>query len=258
MFNRLLSLTDDEKASVDLSSHKVAVHAAAPCPIPIKQAMIDWWGPILAEYYSCTESIGMTLVNCQQWLEKPGTVGRALMGEVHILDEQGNECETGTDGLVYFANGPRFSYHKDNAKTQEAYNEQGWATVGDVGHVDEDGFLYLTDRKSNMIISGGVNVYPQEVENLLIAHAKVFDAAVIGTWHADLGEEVRAVIQLEPEVVADDELKKNLIAYCRESLSSIKCPRVIDFREKLPREPNGKLLKRMLKDEYRELLETEK
>lgn len=254
MFNRLLSLSNEEKDRFDLSAHKVAVHAAAPCPVDIKQAMIAWWGPILSEYYSCTESIGMTLVRCSEWLERPGTVGRALMGELHIVNDEGLPCDVGEDGAVYFANGPQFSYHKDSSKTQEAHNEQGWATVGDVGHIDEEGYLYLTDRKSNMIITGGVNVYPQEVENLLISHPQVFDAAVIGTWHADLGEEVRAIIQLEPGIEGSEELKESLIHYCREKISAIKCPRVIDFRTELPREPNGKLLKRLLREEYKQLL----
>ena len=250
MFSRLLALDEDVKTRYDLSSQAMAVHAAAPCPIPVKQAMIDWWGPIITEYYSCTETIGTTLVTCQDWIENPGTVGRAILGVLHIVDEDGNECATGEDGLVYFSEGPPFSYHKDEEKTAEAYNDQGWATVGDVGHVDENGFLYLTDRKSNMIISGGVNVYPQEVENLLITHPKIFDAAVIGTPHEDLGEEVRAVVQLEKGVESGDALKDELISFTREHLSNIKCPRVVEFRDELPREPNGKLLKRLLRDEY--------
>lgn len=254
MFSRLLALSQEEKQQFDLSSQKVAVHAAAPCPIPVKRAMIDWWGPILFEYYSCTETIGMTMVTSSEWEANPGTVGRPLLGVLHIVDEVGNECPAGADGMVYFSDGPQFSYHNDEAKTREAYNAEGWATVGDVGHVDNNGYLYLTDRKSNMIISGGVNVYPQEVENLLISHPMIFDAAVIGTPHADLGEEVRAVIQLNSGIESTEHLKEELISYTREHLSNIKCPRVIDFREELPREPNGKLLKRVLRDEYRSLL----
>lgn len=251
MFHRLLSLPDAVRARYDLSSQKVAVHAAAPCPIPVKQAMIDWWGPILFEYYSCTEMIGSTMTDSRSWLARPGTVGRALLGQIHIVDEDGRELPPGKDGLVYFSGGPPFSYHNDEVKTREAHNERGWATVGDIGHVDADGFLYLTDRKNNMIISGGVNVYPQEAENVLSTHPKVFDVAVIGTPHADLGDEVRAVVQLEPGVPADAALAQELIEYCRARLSHIKCPRVIDFRDELPREPNGKLLKRLLRDEYR-------
>lgn len=251
MFHRLLALPQEVRGSYDLSSQKVAVHAGAPCPVPTKHEMIRWWGPILAEFYSCTESIGSTMVDSKTALERPGTVGRAIMGELHIVGEDGQELPAGEDGLVYFGNGPRFSYHKDPDKTREAYNEQGWATVGDIGHVDANGFLYLTDRKNNMIISGGVNVYPQETENVLVTHPKVFDVAVIGTPHSDFGEEVRAVVQLEPGVEPSPSLVDELIAFCREQLSPIKCPRVIDFCESLPREPNGKLLKRLLRDEYR-------
>lgn len=251
MFHRLLALPKEVRESYDLSSQKVAVHAGAPCPVPTKQEMIRWWGPTLAEFYSCTETIGSTMVDSKTWLERPGTVGRPILGELHIVGEDGRELPVGEDGLVYFANGPRFSYHKDEDKTREAYNEQGWTTVGDIGHVDADGFLYLTDRKNNMIISGGVNVYPQETENVLVTHPAVFDVAVIGTPHSDFGEEVRAVVQLEPGVEPSGALVDELITFCRARLSPIKCPRVIDFVDSLPREPNGKLLKRLLRDEYR-------
>ncbi|MDT4822486.1 3-[(3aS,4S,7aS)-7a-methyl-1,5-dioxo-octahydro-1H-inden-4-yl]propanoyl:CoA ligase [compost metagenome] len=251
MFHRMLALPSDVRERYDLSSQKVAVHAGAPCAVPTKHEMIRWWGPILAEFYSCTETIGSTMVDSKTWMERPGTVGRAVLGELHIVGEDGKELPAGEDGLVYFANGPRFSYHKDENKTREAYNEAGWATVGDIGHVDQDGFLFLTDRKNNMIISGGVNVYPQETENVLITHPKVLDVAVIGTPHSDFGEEVRAVVQLEPGVEPSESLVEELIAFCREQLSPIKCPRVIDFTDSLPREPNGKLLKRILRDEYR-------
>lgn len=250
MFHRLLALPTKLVSHYDLSSLKVAVHAGAPCPVPTKHEMIGWWGPILVEYYSCTETIGSTIVDSKAWLERPGTVGRAILGELHIVGENGEEMPLGEDGMVYFANGPQFSYHKDPAKTAEAYNDKGWATVGDIGHVDADGFLFLTDRKNNMIISGGVNVYPQETENVLATHPKVFDVAVIGTPHSDLGEEVRAVVQLEPGVEPSAALGIELIAYCREQLSPIKSPRVVDFVDSLPREPNGKLLKRLLRDEY--------
>jgi long-chain acyl-CoA synthetase len=252
MFHRLLALPGSVKAKYDLSSHRVAIHAAAPCPIPTKQAMIEWWGPIVFEYYSCTEAIGMTFTDSKAWLAHPGTVGRALLGVPHIVGENGEELPVGQEGLVYFSGGPPFTYHQDDAKTREAHNAQGWATVGDIGRLDAEGFLYLTDRKSNMIISGGVNVYPQETENVLITHPKVFDCAVIGTPHEDFGEEVRAVVQLEPGVEANAALVEELIAHCRKELSPIKCPRKIDFRGELPREPNGKLLKRLLRDEYKE------
>jgi len=252
MFHRLLSLPADVRNRYDLSNHKTAVHAAAPCPVPIKQGMIDWWGPIIAEYYGCTEAIGATITDTAAWLAHPGTVGRAFLGQVHIVGDDGKEVLVGQEGLVYFANGPKFSYHNDPEKTHEAYNVEGWGTVGDIGKVDAEGFLYLTDRKSNMIISGGVNVYPQETENVLATHPKVFDVAVIGTPHEDFGEEVRAVVQLKAGEVPSAALAEELIAFCRQQLSPIKSPRVVDFRDELPREPNGKLLKRLLRDEYRE------
>ncbi len=251
MFHRLLGLPEDVRKKYDTSSQKLAIHAAAPCPIPTKQAMIQWWGEIIFEYYSCTEAIGMTITDSRAWLKYPGTVGRPLLGVPHILDEQGIEVPQGQEGLVYFAGGHAFTYHKDPAKTAEAHNAQGWSTVGDIGRLNEEGFLFLTDRKSNMIISGGVNVYPQETENVLITHPLVFDVAVIGTPHEDFGEEVRAVVQLKPGVEPSPALVEELKAHCRQQLSPIKCPRVIDFRTELPREPNGKLLKRLLRDEYR-------
>lgn len=254
MFHRMLSLPVEVRSKYDFSSHKVAIHAAAPCPIPIKKAMIEWWGPIVAEYYGSTEGVGMTVTDSKAWLERPGTVGRAIVGKIHICDDSGNELPVGQEGAIYFSGGRRIEYYKDPAKTAEAYLPNGWVTVGDIGKLDHDGFLYLTDRKSNMIISGGVNVYPQETENVLITHPSVFDAAVIGTPHDDLGEEVRAVVQLKPGIAATPELAKDLIAHCRSQLSGIKSPRIIDFRDQLPREPNGKLLKRLLRDEYRERL----
>ena len=251
MFHRLLGLPEEARKRYDLSSQKVAVHAAAPCPVQTKAEMIAWWGPIVFEYYSCTEGIGMTFTDSAAWARRPGTVGRALYGKVHIVGEDGKEVPVGSEGLVYFSGTQPFSYHKDPDKTREAYTADGWATVGDIGKLDEEGFLYLTDRKSNMIISGGVNVYPQETENVLITHPKVFDVAVIGTPHHDFGEEVRAVVQLEPGIAPGPQVAEELVAWCRQQLSPIKCPRQIDFRDSLPREPNGKLLKRLLRDEYR-------
>jgi fatty-acyl-CoA synthase len=251
MFHRLLALPAEVRSRYDLSRLRVAIHAAAPCPIPTKHAMIDWWGPIITEYYGCSENVGMTMTDSHEWLTHPGTVGRPIYGELHILDDEGREVPAGAEGTVYFANTLPFSYHNDPEKTREAYNAAGWASVGDVGRVDAEGYLYLTDRKSNMIISGGVNVYPQETENVLLGHPAVADAAVIGVPHDDLGEEVFAVVQLEPGHEPGAPLAEELIAYCRERLSRIKCPRGIDFRETLPREPTGKLLKRLLRDEYR-------
>ncbi len=250
MFHRLLNLPPEIRAQYNRDSQKVVVHAAAPCPIPTKQAMIDWWGPILYEYYGSTEQIGMTMANTNDWLNHPGTVGRAIYGRLHILDEAGKALPTGQDGLVYFSDSLPFSYHKDPAKTAEAYNDRGWACVGDIGHLDDEGYLYLTDRQSNMIISGGVNVYPQETENVLLNHPLVLDAAVIGIPDHDLGESVHAVVQLHDHNQANDELAAVLNQFCRGHLSSIKCPRSIEFRQDLPREPTGKLLKRLLRDEY--------
>lgn len=250
MFHRLLALPNGVKKRYDLGTQKVVVHAAAPCPAATKREMIEWWGPIIYEYYSCTEGVGITFVNSQDWLDRPGTVGRPLMGVPHVLDDNGGECGPGNAGLIYFSDGSEFSYHKDEKKTAEAHNKKGWATVGDVGYVDEDGFLYLTDRKNNMIISGGVNIYPQETEDLLATHPKVFDVAVIGVPDEDLGERVCAVVQVESGVKADELLCEELIEFCRAHLSSVKCPKIIEFKDSLPREPNGKLLKRLLKDQY--------
>ena len=250
MFHRLLHLPDETRKKYSLNSQQVAVHAAAPCPIPTKQAMIEWWGPILYEYYGSTEQIGMTMTNTSDWLKRPGTVGRAIYGRLHIVGKDGKELPTGEDGLVYFSESLPFSYHKDPAKTFEAYNDKGWACVGDIGHLDADGYLHLTDRKSNMIISGGVNIYPQEAENILLTHPQVLDAAVIGIPDSDLGESMHAVVQLHDHNEASDALAQALSSFCREQLSSIKCPRSIEFRQDLPREPTGKLLKRLLRDEY--------
>lgn len=255
MFHRLLDLPLELRQQYDYSSLKVVIHAAAPCPVPTKQKMIDWWGPILYEYYGSTEQIGMTMSNTQHWLDHLGTVGRAIYGVIHILDDDGQELATGEIGHVYFSDSARFSYHKDAAKTQEAYNVRGWANVGDIGYLDHDGFLYLTDRKSNMIISGGVNIYPQETENVLIQHPTVMDVAVIGIPHEDFGESVHAVIQLYQPEQASEQLKIELDQFCRRHISSLKCPRSYEFRLELPREPSGKLLKRLLRDEYRSALQ---
>lgn len=256
MFHRMLGLPADIRQKYNLSSLKVVAHAGAPCPIPTKQSMIEWVGPILVEYYSCTEMIGSTLTDSKTSLSHPGTVGRPVLGKVHIVGEDGQEVPAGQEGLIYFSDGPRFTYHKDEDKTRSAYNAEGWATVGDVGKVDAEGFLYLTDRKNHMIISGGVNVYPQETENVLTTHPKVYDVAVIGIPDDDLGEKVCAVIQLEPGVEPSQALREELQAFCRSQLSPIKSPKQIDFRQELPREPTGKLLKRKLRDEYRALQPT--
>ncbi len=250
MFIRMLRLPEETRHGYDLSSHRVAIHAAAPCPIETKRQMIDWWGLIVVEYYSGSEGVGTTYINAEEWLKKPGSVGRTVAGELHILDEDGAELAAGEVGAVYFGDAPPFHYHNAPEKTSKAFTADGWGTLGDVGYVDEDGYLFLTDRKANMIISGGVNIYPQETENLLLGHDAVLDAAVFGVPNEDYGEEVKAVVQLAAGQQASPGLEQALIDYCRERMSSIKCPRSIDFERELPRLPNGKLYKRELKARY--------
>lgn len=251
MFVRMLKLPEEVRTRYRLDSQKVAIHAAAPCPVEIKQQMIDWWGPVIFEYYSGSEAAGFTIIDSASWLTHRGSVGPALIGEIHIADDEGNDLPTGEVGTVYFANGGQFEYHDEPEKTAGAYNDKGWATLGDVGYVDEDGFLYLTDRKNFMIISGGVNVYPQEIENLLVTHDKVADVAVFGIPNEEFGEEVKAVIQPVDWAHATDAVAHELLEWCRERLSKIKVPRSIDFMEQLPRMENGKLYKRHLADAYR-------
>ena len=251
MFSRLLRLPEVVRARYDTSSLECIVHAAAPCPVHVKQGMIDWLGPIITEYYGATEANGFTFCDSQQWLAHPGTVGRCILGELLILDDLGNECPTGTDGTIWFRGATAFQYFQDPAKTADGRSGDGLAsTVGDVGHVDAEGYLYLTDRKTYMIISGGVNIYPQETENLLSGHPAVLDVAVIGVPNEDLGEEVKAVVQLVDPDRASPELADELIIYCRERLTHFKCPRTVDFVAELPRSATGKLYKRLLRDEY--------
>ncbi|OQW78332.1 MAG: acyl-CoA synthetase [Proteobacteria bacterium ST_bin13] len=249
-FVRLLKLDEATRAHYDLSSLKVAIHAAAPCPIPVKEAMIAWWGPVLYEYYAGSEGNGLTTIDSTQWLTHKGSVGKAAYGALHICDEGGNEVPPGTEGLVYFEGGGVFEYHNDPAKTAEARNAHGWTTLGDIGRVDEEGYLYLTDRKSFMIISGGVNIYPQEIENRLITHPRVADVAVIGGPCPDMGERVIAVVQPVDMAEAGEGLAAELTAWCRAELSGVKTPRQIDFAAELPRAPTGKLYKRLLRDRY--------
>jgi acyl-CoA synthetase (AMP-forming)/AMP-acid ligase II len=253
MFVRMLKLPTKVRARYDLSSLRYAVHAAAPCPPEVKERMLAWWGPVLHEYYAGTEGNGY--VNCtpEEWLAHRGTVGRAILGTPHICDGEGRELPVGEDGVVYFADGPRFSYHGDPDKTESGRDPmgRGWSTLGDIGHLDVDGFLYLTDRQSHLIISGGVNVYPQEVENLLTLHPAIADVAVIGVPDEEMGEVVKAVVQPAQGVVAGPELAHTLIEHCRTHLAHYKCPRTVDFRDALPRHPTGKLYKRLLVDEYR-------
>ncbi|MXP10676.1 acyl-CoA synthetase [Pseudoblastomonas halimionae] len=255
-FVRMLKLPGEIRAKYDASSLRCAIHAAAPCPVPVKEAMIDWWGPVLFEYYAGTEGNGFTFINSTDWQERKGSVGKAVIGTVRICDEHGDEVLHGEEGQVFFSDGKPFSYHNDPDKTADATNKHGWTSLGDVGRQDEDGFLYLTDRKSFMIISGGVNIYPQEIENLLVTHDKVADAAVIGAPDDDLGEKVVAVVQpVDMALVegdAGEALEEELCAFLGERLSRVKMPRQIDFRAELPREPTGKLYKRLLRDEYRD------
>ncbi|MFE9101215.1 acyl-CoA synthetase [Actinomadura geliboluensis] len=252
MFIRMLKLPDETRARYDLSSLAYAVHAAAPCPVPAKERMIEWWGPILHEYYAGTEGNCFVYTNSEDWLAHKGSVGRPILGEVHVCDEEGNELPPGESGTLYFGNGPTFEYHGDEEKTAATRDPKGrgWTTLGDVGYVDEDGFLYLTDRRAYMIISGGVNIYPQEAENVLAVHPKVADVAVFGVPDAEMGEAVKAVVQPLSMDEAGPELEAELIAYCRDHLAHYKCPRSVDFRPELPRHPTGKLYKRLLKDEY--------
>ncbi|MDB5771242.1 MAG: AMP-dependent synthetase and ligase [Burkholderia sp.] len=250
MFVRMLKLPDEVRNKYDVSTMTMAMHGAAPCPVQVKERMIEWWGPVFLEYYGATENNGFTLCTSEEWLQHKGSAGRSVLGEAHILDDDGAELPSGEAGNVYFAKGPVFEYHNDPQKTAESRNAQGWSTLGDIGYLDQDGYLYLTDRKSYMIISGGVNIYPQEVEDLLINHSKVLDAAVIGVPNEDFGEEVKAVVQPRDMRDAGPVLEAELIAYCKAHLSSIKCPRSVDFEQELPRHPTGKLYKRLLKDRY--------
>lgn len=250
-FVRMLKLPDDARAKYDVASMKSAIHAAAPCPVPVKQAMIDWWGPVLFEYYAGSEGNGMTFVSSADWLTHRGSVGRPILGAVHIMGEDGEtELAPREEGTVFFESENVFEYHGDAEKTASSRNSRGWSTLGDVGYVDEEGFLYLTDRKSFMIISGGVNIYPQEIENHLVTHPKVADVAVVGGPHEEMGEEVIAVVQPADMADATDEFRAELGAYAREKLSGVKVPRRIDFMEALPRHDTGKLYKRLLRDRY--------
>ena len=250
MFVRMLKLPEDTRRRHDLSSLRGAIHAAAPCPVHVKQQMIDWWGPILIEYYAGSEGNGATVCTSEQWRAHRGSVGRAVVGKVKIVDEHDRELPPGGIGTVYFADGPAFRYHNDDDTTQRAHNSRGWSTLGDVGYLDGDGYLYLTDRKAYMIISGGVNIYPQEAEDVLIDHPDVADVAVVGVPDEEMGEQVKAVVQPRDIHRAGPALAAELIAFCRQRLSPIKCPRSIDFEAELPRTPTGKLMKRLLRDRY--------
>lgn len=252
MFIRLLKLPKEIRESYDLSSLKMVLHAAAPCPVEVKHAMLEWLGPIIHEYYAGSEGNGTTSIGPEEWLRKPGSVGKADMGIIHICDDNGRELPVGETGLIYFEGGNEFAYFNDDKKTRDASNplHKGWTTMGDIGRIDQDGYLYLTDRKSFMIISGGVNIYPQQAENLLIQHPDVTDVAVIGVPHPEMGEEVKAVVQPARWEDRGEALADRLIAYCRTKLSPINCPKSVDFDQQLPRHETGKLYKRKIRDRY--------
>ena len=247
MFIRLLALTEDVRRAADCSSLRRVIHAAAPCPIPVKQAMIAWWGPIIYEYYSGSETIGSTGIESNDWLAHVGSVGRPTLGAIHITDDDGQELPPGELGTIRFSGTPPFRYLNAPDKTAAAYDRNGWATYGDIGWVDADGYLFLSDRRADLILSGGVNIYPQEVEDTLARHPDVADAAVIGVPDAEYGEQVRAVVQLRHGTATPEDL----VAFCRTHLAHLKCPRRVDIVDALPRSETGKLLRRVLKDQYR-------
>lgn len=252
-FIRMLRLPEAERLSYDVSSLRVVTHAAAPCPPDVKRAMIDWFGPILVEFFGGTEQIGHNELSTEEWLSHPGSVGRSLAGPMHVCDEDGEEVGTGTPGLVYFeTNRPMFEYHNDAQKTANSRHPRhgNWATIGDMGYVDADGYLYLTDRQSFVINSGGVNIYPQELENLLITHPMIEDAAVFGIPNAEMGEEVKAVVQLRDGYVESEALAADLVVWCRDRIAHYKAPRSIDFEAELPRLDNGKLYKHALRERH--------
>ncbi|HZT65093.1 MAG TPA: acyl-CoA synthetase [Acidimicrobiales bacterium] len=249
-FHRLLALPNEAKQRYDISSLRCMIHAAAPCPPDIKRAMLDWWGPVIYEYYAATEG-GGTLVTPEEWLKKPGTVGRPWpTSEIRVLDDDGRDVPTGETGTVYMKlPAATFEYFKDKEKTEEN-RRAGFFTVGDVGYLDEDGYLFLCDRKSDMIISGGVNIYPAEIEAAFLTNPKVADVAVFGIPHPDWGEEIKAVVEPAAGAEPGPELTEELLAHCRDRLGRFKIPRSIDYIDEMPRDPNGKLYKRKLRDPY--------
>ncbi len=251
MFHRLLNLDEEVRESYDVSSMTHAIHSAAPCPIPTKRAMLEWWGPVIYEYYAASEG-GGTLATPEEWEEHPGTVGDAWpTSEIRILDEDGNELPPGEVGTIWMRMGDReFEYHDDEEKTEQAWNDAGFFTVGDAGYLDEDGFLYLQDRKQDMIISGGVNIYPAEIEACLIQHPDVLDVAVVGVPDEDWGEEVKAAVELTDDASPSDELAEDIIRFARDNIANYKAPRSVDFPDEFPRDPNGKVYKRELRDPY--------
>ena len=252
MFVRLLRLNKETQSKYNLKSMQVAIHAAAPCSIETKRAMLEWWGNIIYEYYAGSEGIGTTLISPQEWWQHQGSVGRITVGKIHILDDQDQELPANEIGRIFFSETGKFNYLNDPEKTKEAFNPQGWATYGDIGYVDEEGFLFLCDRRSDLILSGGVNIYPQEIENVLINHPSIEDLAVVGVPDIDFGEVPKAIIKLHHPEQANEELAKEIFQFCREKLSRLKVPKSIDFRVNLPRMDSGKLSRKILKNEYRE------
>jgi len=250
MFVRMLKLPETVRNSYDVSSLQRVVHAAAPCPVDIKKQMIQWWGPIIDEYYASSEAVGASFIRAEDWLQHPGSVGRPLVGVPHILDENGAELPPGEAGEIYYEGGHPFRYLKDEAKTSAAHDPRGWVTVGDIGYLDDDGYLYLTDRRHHMIISGGVNIYPQEAEDLLITHPKVLDAAVFGIPDEEMGQSVKGVVQTVDQADATDAFAEELLDWLRNRLAHYKCPRSISFEPQLPRTDIGKLYKQTLVAKY--------
>ncbi len=250
MFVRLLRLSPAERSRFDLTSHLVAIHAAAPCPPSVKRAMLAWWGPIIHEYYGASEGGVFTRITPEEWLQHPGSVGRPVIGRAHILDGDGNECPPGEVGQIYSERGVPVAYHNDPEKTKTAHAANGWSTVGDLGHLDEEGYLYLSSRRSDLIIAGGVNIYPKESEDVLAGHPAVADVAVIGIPNHEYGQEVKAVVELHDSDTASEELAAELVFYCRRHLATYKCPRSVDFDRQLPRTSSGKLYRQLLIDRY--------
>ncbi|MDY0105728.1 MAG: AMP-binding protein, partial [Giesbergeria sp.] len=251
MFGRMLKLPEEVRRRHDLSSHRVAIHAAAPCPVDVKRAMIDWWGPILMEYYAGSEGCGTTMISSAEWLQRPGSVGRPTTGQLHILDDNGQELPAGEIGQVYFSGGGQFSYLNDEEKTRQAINERGWITYGDIGHVDAEGYLFLSDRRADLILSGGVNLYPQEIENALVRHPGVQEVAVVGVPHPDLGEVPLAVVVLHPGTEDSLATARAITEQATEVLARMKLPQRVVFVDALPRLETGKLLRRKLKEHFR-------
>ena len=252
MFGRMLKLPEAVRQRYDLSSQRVAIHAAAPCPVHVKHAMLDWWGDILLEYYAGSEGCGTTMINSKEWRQRPGSVGRASNGRLHIVGDDGRELPAGEIGQVYFSGGGQFTYLNDPEKTRQAINDRGWVTYGDIGHVDAEGYLFLSDRRADLILSGGVNLYPQEIENALVRHPGVQEVAVVGVPHPDFGEVPLAAVVLRPGQEATPETARAIAARAAEVLARLKLPQRMVFVDALPRLETGKLLRRKLKEQFRE------